>query len=258
MGIFYFDESIHERAGFILGGFVYGEDDPSHRIADAIAECGLNPEIDEFKSSFRMSDHPEQIELRKALRSILHMQYQIGIVVAPSSDRDSFGKEALIGLAKIIKANGLSSTDVSAYFDQGIFNNVVEAETFAVQLSLVPNCKLFFEQDSRFVRGIQLADLVAHTCSTMLLDTLGLVTKQVKAGPSSGYDPDLELNLGFELWARIRYQFFNGGLPKIIESNDDMIVDVASYGLHISDAVPKKLHEATLSRFGRCYWGCIH
>lgn len=30
------------------------------------------------------------------------------------------------------------------------------------------------------MKGIQLADLVAHTCATMLLETLGLVTKNVK------------------------------------------------------------------------------
>jgi hypothetical protein len=67
------------------------------------------------------------------------------------------------------------------------------------------NYKLFLEVDSIKVKGIQLADLVAHTFATMLLEQLGLVDKKVKAGENSGYDPDLEIELGFELWASIRY-----------------------------------------------------
>jgi hypothetical protein len=92
----------------------------------------------------------------------------------------------------------------------------------------------------------------------MLLDQLGLLHKMVKAGPNSGYAPDLDIELGFELWASVRYQLFNGGLPNNIQSNEDMIVDVARYGLHIAETCSPKLRDAALARFGTQYLGCIH
>jgi hypothetical protein len=92
----------------------------------------------------------------------------------------------------------------------------------------------------------------------MLLGTLGLLPKLVKAGPNSGYDPDLVVELDFELWASVRYQFFNGGLPTKVESNEAMVVNVEPYGLHIAESCSPKLREAALARFGEQYWGCIH
>ncbi len=92
----------------------------------------------------------------------------------------------------------------------------------------------------------------------MLLDALGLLSKVVKAGPDSGYDPDLDIELGFELWASVRYQFFSSGLPNNVHSNEDMVVEVAPYGLHIAESCSAKLRQAALARFGRQYLGCIH
>jgi hypothetical protein len=38
----------------------------------------------------------------------------------------------------------------------------------------------------------------------MLLERLGHLKKMVKGGANSGYDPDLDIGLGFELWASLR------------------------------------------------------
>lgn len=54
------------------------------------------------------------------------------------------------------------------------------------------HCTLHFEQDSLKVSGIQLADLAAHYCATMLLETLGLVKKVVR----DDEDPGSEYSLG--------------------------------------------------------------
>jgi hypothetical protein len=254
---FYFDESIHDRGEFILGAYVYGPD-PDSVIAEALRTSGLQPDIHEFKSSARMSDHPEQAALRDALRAVIAGSYRIGVLVLPTSARLDLGREALQGLDKIVRANGLESVTPQVFLDQGIFSSANQALELANRIGVSKICEVHPEQDSRHVKGIQLADLVAHTCSTMLLETLGLVTKQVKAGPNSGYDPELELDIGFELWAGIRYQFFSGGLSQPIETDEDMMVDVASYGLHIASSSGKDLTEAAMRRFGKCYLGCIH
>jgi len=254
---FYFDESIHERGGFIVGAYVYGADPDSH-ITHALLKCGLRPGIDEFKSSARMAQHPQQVALREELRDVLCRNFLIGVLVMPSAERRGLGREALLGFRKIATANRLTKKGLRAFFDQGVFSSCEEAKELAMMVGAGDICEVHAEQDSREIKGLQLADLVAHTCAIMLLETLGLVSKQVKAGPDSGYDPDLELDLGFELWAGIRYLFFNGGLPERVESNEDMVVDVAHYGLHVAAACSQQLREAATQRFGECYLGCIH
>lgn len=168
---FYFDESIHERGGFILGAFVYGPD-PADRVHTAIQAVGLEPGRDEYKSSMNMSANPQFQALRRELRRILTWDYRYGVVVLPSEVRSTLGREALIGLAKICRANGLDAERQVAHFDEGIFATVTEAARLAKELGLPACCDLLPEQDSRCVLGLQLADLVAHTCATMLLETL--------------------------------------------------------------------------------------
>jgi hypothetical protein len=252
---FYFDESIHPRGGFILGAYVFGPD-PAPRVTAALRSVGLDPDTDEFKSSARMTERPALQALRGELQQILYPDYRYGVVVTADSDRVALGKEALVGLNKICRANGISSE--TAYFDRGIFTSTTRAEQITQSLGISDICEVRPEQDSRVVKGLQLADLVAHTCATMLLDALGLVRKYVKAGPNSGYDPDLGLELGFELWATVRHQFFNGGLPSNVQSNEDLVVEVGAYGLHIAESCRPELRDAAVSRFAKQYLGCIH
>ena len=124
----------------------------------------------------------------------------------------------------------------------------------------IPNCTCHFEQDSKFVRGIQLADLTAHTCSIMLKECLGLVSKKIKAGENSGYDPETEIDLGFELWASIRYSIFRsrvnslGADPLLINAS----FDVEPFGLFISEQCSEELASNARARSSMVYLGCIH
>lgn len=74
----YFDESIHNRAGFILGAYVCGPD-ADIPVARAIERVGLMSGVDEYKSSSFMREHPEQAVLREALREVLD-DYHIGVL----------------------------------------------------------------------------------------------------------------------------------------------------------------------------------
>lgn len=108
------------------------------------------------------------------------------------------------------------------------------------------------------MKGLQLTDMVPHTLGLMLLDQLGLIDKMVKAGPNSGYESDLEIELGFELWASLRYYFLGGRFPTEVNSNEDLVVTVEDYALHIADSRPDILKSAARDRFGSQYLGCIH
>jgi len=259
MGYFYFDESIHSKGEFILGAFVYSQDDVNGQVEEAIKSSGLVPGIDEYKSGTHVGKHPEQAELRDKLKSIVY-RTKIGVIVHPYDKRDEVGVTALKGLKQILNYYKPPEELHSTYFDENIFKNITEAEILSSKLGINEFSNCYFEQDSRIIKGLQLADLVAHTCSIMLLETLGLVTKTVKAGNNSGYDPDLDIEIGFELWAGIRYNFFAKPPPHPDQWRDqlDFKSVVKDVGLYISDACSEQLREKALDRFGEMYLGCIH
>jgi len=259
MGFFYFDESIHEKGGFIIGAFIYHRADITPSVFGALAEAGLRPGIDEFKSSARMAARPEQMKARGRLRGLLD-SVSTGIIVIPSSEREKLGDEAILGLGKILQANNLLAIPHQVFLDHGISVTGAALEIFRKGPGGL--CELHVNQDSKVIGGIQLADIAAHSISVMLLEQMGLVKKMVKAGENSGYDPELEIELGFELWASLRYSFFKAPQPKPGPIPDDPvgepIFDVEKYGLHIAATCSERLREAALARFGECYLGCIH
>lgn len=260
MGHFYFDESVHTQGDFVLGAFAYAESDLDGGVADALQRSGLKPGVDEFKSGSRMDRQPLQAEARKSLRRLLYDRCRIGIVIAPFRSRSALGDEALLGLKKILLRNRFQSASHEVFFDQGIFANRIASEVAASRAFEGQNCSFHFEQNSVMVMGLQVADLIAHTCATMMLAQLGLVKKRVKVCENSGYDPNSETELEFELWAGLRRNFFAAAPPPVDswKSQLDFQVDVESRGLHIADSCDSKIRGAALNRFGRMYLGCIH
>jgi hypothetical protein len=256
MGWFYFDESIHERGGFIIGAFVYSEHDLSPVVRDALAALGLKPGIDEFKSSSKMLQEPIQSTLRSHLKRFF-WDTRLGLVVVPYSERAILGNAALTGLKKILTANGLESVRNQVFFDEGVMFS--GQRNLIADLALDVSCDFFFEQDSRQIGGIQIADLTAHTFSVTLLEELGLISKKVKAGENSGYDPDLDIELGFELWAGVRYHFFTQDQVDMNQNQlDGFTLDTGTYALYVSPSCPPTLTSAAQRRFGTTYVGCIH
>lgn len=257
MGFFYFDESIQQRAGFILGAFVYSETDLTPPVFEALASAGLRPGVDEFKSGARMDRRPEQASARGSLRGLLQ-NVRIGLVVVPAAGRTELGAELLVGLEKIIRANVLTTAAHRVHIDEGIAVKSALSTAFGSRIG-VP-CEILSDQDSKLVGGIQLADLAAHSMGVMLLEHLGYLRKTVKVGEDSGYDPDLDIALGFELWVSLRYAFFKASqpIPGPEGPLGELNFDVANYGLHVASSCDDALRAAVLDRFGECYLGCIH
>lgn len=260
MGYFYFDESVHPDANFILGAFAYSESALEAPVAEALLQSGLEPRVDEFKSGARMCDSPAQVEARGRLTCVIQDRCRIGLVIVPGACRPTLGNYALQGLSKILTTNRFKSNAHEAFFDRGIFQSVESGKLAANHFLQRTDCEFRFEQDSRLVMGLQVADLIAHTCATMLRAQLGLVKKMVKAGENSGYDPELQVNLDFKLWAGLRYKFFAASPPPVDswESQLDFQVEVESRGLLIADSCAQHLREAALTRFRKMYLGCIH
>ena len=150
MNFFYFDESIQERAGFMIGTFVHSETDLTPAVFEAIAAAGLAPGADEFKSGMRMDGCREYAAARESLRELLRGR-RIGLVVVPADCRADLGAEALTGLEKIIRANGLTASAHNVYFDQGI--NISSNAIALFRARVAVPCTFFLNQDSKAVGG---------------------------------------------------------------------------------------------------------
>jgi hypothetical protein len=193
-------------------------------------------------------------------------QSRIGLVVVPYDARCKLGNEALLCLDKVLRANELDQLCHDVYFDTGIDVGFSARQAFMAGSGR--RCDLLLDQDSIRIGGLQLADLAAHYLGTMLLAEMGKITKKVLAGEGSGYSPDLEIELEFELWARLRHSFFCS--PRCIVELDNLeavnaddyilsqTVDVSGYGLYVSQLCDDLLRNAAVARFGTSYLGCIH
>jgi hypothetical protein len=260
MAHFYFDESIHPAAGFVLGAMVGSREDQNPEVARVLAASGLRPSLDEYKSSIRMRDNPTMRTVRdRFLQELIRPSCRIGVVVAPVDHRFELGLDAMRGLQKILTSSGIEKAGHTIFLDQGLVNDRTEFDTLVASLGLSGNV-INIEQDSVLIGGLQLADMVAHTCATMLRAEMGLVTKRVNAGENAGLDPDQDIELEFLLWGGLREIFFAAPPPPPDEwtSQLDWQSDVESRGLYIADTCSESLRAAAVGRFGRMYFGCTH
>lgn len=258
MGFFFLDDSSHPEAGFSVTSFVFSHSDPQRDIESLLIRHRLTPGKDEYKSSTRMDHNSAYVAIREDLKEYLSRNCKVGVAI--SKTRDDIYQDASRLLQKMLKHPDIGSGHHQVFVDQGIFPTH-EKRAAIERIDCADSCTFNYEQDSKKVYGIQLADLSAHVCAIMMKDSLGLITKKVKSGENSGYDPDSEMELGFEMFATIRYAFLGVFAPYIEEPSNRILqpmLMISDYGLEISSKLDDKIHEAAKSRFESLYLGCIH
>jgi hypothetical protein len=256
MSYLYFDESIRDRGGFIVGALVISDSDLSPVVRDLWRDMGLDSETFEYKSScLKLGDRQGQ-QQRDVLRQLLHSS-RLALTVCPNADRQRLGTHCLSLVSQLLETGLLPADQHNLYVDRNIVIPARDRDSVASRgVSVHPN------QDSRILAGLQVADHAAHALGGMLLEEMGLVRKTVVAGEDSGYDPDLKIELGFELWASLRYALL--GRNEEIEglsTLDDLAnayFRVEGYGLYIAPSCKQELATHVRKRFGVNYLGCIH
>ena len=258
MASFYIDDSVHDKENFIVGACVYTEEfNINSSIDRIIATNGYNHAEFEFKSSDNYSKHREKIKVRNDLKHLINAYCKLGIVIIPRDKRNLLGFECLKAVKQFIDNNQIK-TPISIFFDQGMFGSINGANKLFDNLNF-KDCVFYPEQDSKIIKGIQLADLSAHICAIKFKCELGFLSKTVKAGENSGYDPDTEIELPFEMWATLRHVFFCK--EEHLRTNNHLIdatFKVEPNGLCVSDLCSDNFKEKIRSSFGEVYLGCIH
>jgi hypothetical protein len=256
----YFDESKFMKANFVIGAFVFCREDPATFISQTLKDCGYDKSDDEFKSGHFYKDNPRMGLVREKLKTYLYKNNaHFGIVILPHSNIEYLGRESLKALKQFLMANNMSELN-RIYFDQGIFISIPKALE-EIKLMGLENNEFYLEQDSKVIKGIQLADLCSHCLTTMLREALGDLNKMVKNPEGSGYDPERSIKIGFDIWCSIRYSFLANRTKTYIEGADQVInftFDTEPFGLFISEYCSEELAEKTRETFGTVYLGCIH
>ncbi|HMH31608.1 MAG TPA: hypothetical protein VK543_01190 [Puia sp.] len=255
----YFDESKFEKTDFVIGTFVFCKEDPSTFISQSLKEHGFDPNSDEYKSGLFFQRNNQMRRVRDKLKSYLYGNVLFGAVILPHSKVRYLGFEALKALRQFLAANSILGGN-RIYFDEGIFESVAKAFE-KIQILGIENNEFYLEQNSIQIKGIQLADLCSHSLTTMLRERMGDLTKMVKNPENSGYDPEESTNIGFDIWASIRYSFLADKNKPYIEGESqlsNLTFEVEPFGLFISDYCSVELAEKARGVFGTVYLGCIH
>ena len=257
MAFFYLDDSKHHKFGFSLAAFAVCDVDPTDELSAIYSRFGYDPEAFEFKSSAKMKDDVNLQKLRGALKSYIQRNCKIAVCIVEGDKK--LGPAALHLLQSAISHPRYADDDHHIFFDEGLFQSSKAAENLTADFKKLGQCAFNFEQDSQQVMGIQLADIVAHTCSIMLLEALGHINKMIVVNaPGDTIYHGLEVELGFEMWADIRYAFLSQGKTNPKDDFDLANVEVYPWGLFIDDSVGKHIASIAMDRFGENYLGCIH
>jgi hypothetical protein len=257
MAYIFVDDSKHHQSGFSLALLVICDCDPSEGMGLTFQKHGFEPRTFEFKSSADMKGNPELQSLRSSLKDFIRENCTLAVCVVKHDAR--LGSAALEHLKMALTHPHLAGKEHEVYFDEGFFRSVAKANKQIEDEPQLGECKFHFEQDSKEVLGIQLADLAAHTCSTMLNETLGIITKKIVANvPGDDVYHGLEIELGFEMWADLRYAFLGQRKPHPKDEFEFACLDVHPWGLFIDYDVDDQISLAAMERFGEMYLGCIH
>ena len=257
MAYLYFDESIRENGNFIVGALVLAKGNVSSAIRNQWCAMGYDPDVFEYKSSALKLIDPRSQQQRDFLRKLLHSS-KLAFTVCPSEDRKQLGTYCASLVAQLQEKGLLPPGNHELYVDQNI-NMPRERQSNLITSGV----SVFLNQDSRIAAGLQVADHAAHALGGILLEEMNIVRKIVSYDGGSGYDPDQEIELGFELWASLRYALLGKSeyIPGISPASDDSInpyLRVDGYGLFVSPSCSEKLAENVRNRFGINYLGCIH
>jgi hypothetical protein len=257
MAFLYLDDSKHHGFGFSLTAFVACDFDPTEALSTMFEAYGYNSSTFEFKSSAKMKGDDKLQRLRSSLKLFVARNCKIAVCVVGDDRR--LGPASLELLNAALKHPKLSEDKHEVFFDEGLFSSVESAQKLLQGSYAANRCHCHFEQDSRKVRGIQLADIVAHTCATMLLDSMGHLTKTIKLdAPGDSIYDGLEVELGFEMWADIRSSFLCQNKPNPKDDFDIATVDIFPWGLFIDNSADNKTTAGAMDRFAEMYLGCIH
>lgn len=241
------DESIQQNLGYICVGFAYCEEPPDEVINTAIAEVGLRPGSDEYKSGYRMIGSDARHLLRESIYQLVLSHCKLGIYIAPIEDRERLLSSVVEVASQLVQVNGLNAPQ-DLFVDEGIGGGYTPSKYVRVTHSC----------DSRRVPGVQLADFIAYHCSYLLKCKMLGETKTILMGHEEPHPLAGEaVELDWILRTDFRRHFFVE--PRNIEEikGDDWLFKLAGYGAFFAPGLREGVKAAAESTYDSMYFGCV-
>jgi len=277
----FIDESRHDSLDFVLSALVCAAPEIELSVGDALRSEGLAPGVDEFKSGEFMKANDRMRRLRSRILRLVQDGARCAVLISSRDRRRTLGRELVQTLETLITRNGLRSPILQVYFDQGLFRSTSDARRLALQSSLPKTATFHFEQDSRRVLGLQVADAISHLVAQVLKEQICGVSKHIDiGGPDTGYEEGTTASLGWKLLMTVRYSFFvrphlAGRAPTPEEammdpvlipdkSDMDAIIDafehpeLLGWGVFLGADLPARVKVASEAVFSNLWLGCIH
>lgn len=243
----YIDESIHDQHGFMLLAYVTCINDPQKSLGDIIKDYG----VDEFHACDKMQNNQKMQKLRSSIRSYVNSYCRWGVMVLPNTARQNI-KDDFTNLVNELSAF-LRNGKLKIYVDEGIISN-----NEADEIKSVSNLDSIDICSSHEINGIQLSDLVAALCGVRLREEISENPKMLTYGDESGFNPPIEAELGYELWASLRYSMLRQDKPKGDELSEMTSFSTEGYGLFVAPHCSAEIKQKAHKLFGEVYLGCIH
>jgi len=243
----YIDESIHENYGFMLLAYVFCQSDPQDELSKLLAE----KDVAEFHLCQKMERNLAMQALRQEFVGYINSKCRWGVLILPSDNRFSL-LPGLLELVRVMQEKGLERP-AELFIDEGILDGrgLAEIKRYGVIKDAQICC-------SQAVHGIQLADLVAGLCGVRLREEISGKPKMLIYGEDCGYDPPIEAELGFELWAALRYSMHHAPDALSEEMPGMAMFPTKGYGFLASRNCSESLLDKADRVFGAVYLGCIH
>jgi len=243
----YIDESIHDKYGFMLLAYVLCNRDPQSDLDDIVSKYGL----DEFHACEKMHDNKAMKRLRNDMKAYVNSNCSWGVLVLPNISRSNLKDDFILLIEGL--ANNSCEIPISVFVDEGIINNAEANSMKSIEgVNEIEIC------NSHTVNGIQLADMVAALCGVRLREEISESPKLLIYGEESGFNPPIEAELGYELWASLRYSMHKQPEPLGDDMPEMATFKTDGYGLFVSPKCSSYLKEQAEKLFGSVYLGCIH
>ncbi|MFW6253918.1 MAG: DUF3800 domain-containing protein [Chitinivibrionales bacterium] len=244
----YIDESIHEKHGFMLLAYVLCPNDPQKKLASILAKHKKA----EFHALEKMDGNKRTQMLRSEIRQYINWSCQWGVFVFPSDSRCSLAGDLPQFFNNLSTAN-VKDDLIRIHLDEGI----IKPSELKIISNDISDIEILLSK-SYEVNGIQLADLVASLNGIRLREEISQSPKMLTYGDESGFNPPIEAELGYELWASLRYSMCRSSNPLDEEMPGMAEFLTKGYGLFISDKCSPELQASAEKIFGRVYLSCIH
>ena len=242
----YIDESIHADYDFMILAFVLCEKNPQTELEEILSKHGMT----EFHACAKMKDNSIMQSLRDELSDFVNSKAYWGIIILPSNSRHSVTADIQSMLEAMLNVH---SSSIRVFIDEGIVSRAeIELLSSMKGITSVSSCP------SQEIKGIQLADLVAALNGVRLREEVSGKPKMLVYGEESGYEPPIDAELGFELWAKLRYSMMRGSEPLGEDMPEMAMFTTRGYGLFISSRCSSELADKADKVFGTVYLGCIH